>query len=163
MATQTHNPAQVGFASVKLGAATVALAGIGLLAYGTMFLVRNFNGFIELGITADLIDPERDTSAPRIRCPKCHWQPDGSSTWITGAAERADTRRLRAESDAVLVGAGTVRADNPMLTVRNFTPTDAVPAAGLDPLRVVLGRVPPWARDTKSSRSSTTGFADRRG
>jgi hypothetical protein len=55
MATQTHNPAQIGFASVKLGAATVALAGVGLIAYGTMFLIRNFYGFIELGITADLI------------------------------------------------------------------------------------------------------------
>jgi len=55
MATQTHRPAQIGFASVKLGAATVALAGVGLIAYGTMFLIRNFYGFIELGITPDLI------------------------------------------------------------------------------------------------------------
>ena len=55
MATQTHNPAQLGFASLKLGAATVALAGFGLIAYGTMFLIRNFYGFIELGITPDLI------------------------------------------------------------------------------------------------------------
>ena len=45
--------------------------------------------------------------------------PDGTSQWITGDAARADAHRLRAESDAVLVGAGTVRADDPALTVRH--------------------------------------------
>jgi diaminohydroxyphosphoribosylaminopyrimidine deaminase/5-amino-6-(5-phosphoribosylamino)uracil reductase len=64
--------------------------------------------------------------------------PDGTSRWITGDAARADAHRLRAESDAVLVGAGTVRADDPALTVRHV--------AGRDPLRVVLGRAPEGAR-----------------
>lgn len=68
--------------------------------------------------------------------------PDGSSKWITGAEARADTHRLRAESGAIVVGAGTVRADDPSLTVRDFTPpvdTSALGESGLDPLRVVLG------------------------
>jgi diaminohydroxyphosphoribosylaminopyrimidine deaminase/5-amino-6-(5-phosphoribosylamino)uracil reductase len=63
---------------------------------------------------------------------------DGSSRWITGEEARADAHRLRAESDAVIVGAGTVRADDPSLTVRHGV-------AGTDPLRVVLGQAPPGA------------------
>ncbi len=61
MATQTHNPTQVGTPSLKLGAGIVALAGVGLIAYGTMFLIRNFYGFIELGITPDLIGTTAET------------------------------------------------------------------------------------------------------
>lgn len=68
----------------------------------------------------------------------CTAAPDGSSKWITGEAARADAHRLRAESDAVLVGAGTVRADDPSLTVRL--------AEGADPLRVVLGAAPAGAK-----------------
>jgi diaminohydroxyphosphoribosylaminopyrimidine deaminase / 5-amino-6-(5-phosphoribosylamino)uracil reductase len=64
--------------------------------------------------------------------------PDGSSQWITGDEARADAHRLRAESDAVIVGAGTVRADDPSLTVRHVE--------GRDPLRVVLGKAPPGAK-----------------
>ena len=64
---------------------------------------------------------------------------DGSSRWVTGEEARADAHRLRAESDAVIVGAGTVRADNPALTVRH------VPG-GRDPLRVVLGHAPAGAK-----------------
>lgn len=66
---------------------------------------------------------------------------DGSSRWITGEAARQDVHRLRAESDAVLVGVGTVLADDPELTAR--------PPRGEQPLRVVVdrtGRAPANAR-----------------
>jgi diaminohydroxyphosphoribosylaminopyrimidine deaminase/5-amino-6-(5-phosphoribosylamino)uracil reductase len=68
---------------------------------------------------------------------------DGSSRWVTGSAARADAHRLRAESDAVLVGSGTVLADDPHLAVRK-----AQLRRG-QPLRVVLdthARTPPSAR-----------------
>src|SRR5207244_13626207 len=64
---------------------------------------------------------------------------DGSSRWITGQAAREDVHRLRAASDAVVVGAGTALADHPSLTVR-------LPGyRGRQPLRVLVdgaGRVP---------------------
>lgn len=64
--------------------------------------------------------------------------PDGSSRWITGRGARADVHLLRSRSDAVLVGAGTVRSDDPELTVREVE--------GDDPLRVVLGQTGSEAR-----------------
>lgn len=42
----------------------------------------------------------------------------GSSQWITGAKARAEVHRLRLWADAILIGAGTFRADNPSLTAR---------------------------------------------
>ena len=58
---------------------------------------------------------------------------DGSSKWITGEIARKRVHQLRAESDAIVVGAGTVRADDPSLTVRD--------ADGPSPRRIVLGTI----------------------
>lgn len=54
----------------------------------------------------------------------------GDSKWITGDAARADAHRLRDDHDAVLVGVGTVLADDPRLDVRHVE--------GVNPIRVVF-------------------------
>jgi hypothetical protein len=51
MTAQSQVSPQMRTASADLGANVVALAGIGLVGYGIMFLIRNFTGFIELGLT----------------------------------------------------------------------------------------------------------------
>jgi diaminohydroxyphosphoribosylaminopyrimidine deaminase/5-amino-6-(5-phosphoribosylamino)uracil reductase len=69
---------------------------------------------------------------------------DGTSQWITGPEARADVHRLRAERDAILIGTGTLFADDPQLTVR--LPEGEGPVR--QPLRVVMGlrEVPGTAR-----------------
>lgn len=69
--------------------------------------------------------------------------PDGTSQWITGEDARLDAHRLRAESGAILVGAGTVRDDDPSLTVR--LPGSERHVGDIDPVRVVLGSAPAGA------------------
>ncbi len=68
--------------------------------------------------------------------------PDGSSRWVTGEEARADGHRLRSEHDAIIVGSGTVIADDPSLTVR------LAGYRGRQPIRVVFdssGRTPSTA------------------
>ena len=72
----------------------------------------------------------------------------GESRWITGPEARRHVHALRLRSDAVMVGAGTARADDPDLTARGM---GAVP----QPLRVVLSRrldVPPASRLGRTAR-----------
>lgn len=84
--------------------------------------------------------------------------PDGSARWITGAETRLAVHRRRAEAGAVMVGSGTVLADDPQLTAREVE----VPR---QPLRVVLdarGRIIPPRRvfdDAAPTLIATTGNA----
>ena len=71
---------------------------------------------------------------------------DGSSMWITSEAARMDVHAYRSTVDAVIVGVGTVLADNPQLTARNLRDGSL---AIRQPLRVVVdsaGRTPADAR-----------------
>ena len=60
-------------------------------------------------------------------------RPAGETRWITSAASRAHAHRLRAQVDAILIGAETLRADNPRLTLRGVR-------GARQPWRVVLSR-----------------------
>ncbi len=62
---------------------------------------------------------------------------DGSSQWITGPAARADVHRRRAQADAIVVGTGTVLADDPALTAR-----DGERLLPVQPVPVVIGTRP---------------------
>jgi diaminohydroxyphosphoribosylaminopyrimidine deaminase/5-amino-6-(5-phosphoribosylamino)uracil reductase len=71
--------------------------------------------------------------------------PDGSSRWITSDESRADAHLLRGRVDTMMVGVGTVLADDPQLTARDA----AGDAVGRQPLRVVVdahGRTPMSAK-----------------
>ena len=73
----------------------------------------------------------------------------GESRWITGPRARAEVHMMRAQSDAVLVGAGTVRSDDPRLDVRGL---------GLDdvrPVRVVLSGALSLPRDGHLGRTAS--------
>ena len=131
---------------------------------------RGFSALREAGIEID-VGPGAETSSCLIE-PFAKWittgqpfvtlklaasldgkvaAPDGTSRWITGEEARAEVHELRRRVDAVLVGSGTVIADDPALTFR--TPG----LEGDQPLRVVLdssGRTPRTAQIFDGSAST---------
>jgi len=79
-------------------------------------------------------------------------RPRGESRWLTSKAARAFAQRLRATVDAILVGAETIRRDNPRLTVRVGSPRK-------QPWRVILtrsGRLPSQANVFRDSNKGRT-------
>lgn len=79
-------------------------------------------------------------------------RPIGESRWITDTKARRDAHRLRAQVDAILVGAETIRLDNPRLTVRGIR-------GARQPWRVILtasGRLPSAANIFSDAWSSRT-------
>jgi diaminohydroxyphosphoribosylaminopyrimidine deaminase/5-amino-6-(5-phosphoribosylamino)uracil reductase len=77
----------------------------------------------------------------------------GDSKWVTGEASRAFVHELRHAADAILVGAGTIAADDPLLTTRL---TDR---ASKDPTRIILDtrlRTAPTAKVLNPSSAAET-------
>jgi diaminohydroxyphosphoribosylaminopyrimidine deaminase/5-amino-6-(5-phosphoribosylamino)uracil reductase len=76
---------------------------------------------------------------------------EGNSKWITGSAARERVQEMRRRADAIMVGAGTVRADDPSLLPR--------PAEGRRPFRVIMGdNVPQDAKALTDEAAEQTLF-----
>jgi diaminohydroxyphosphoribosylaminopyrimidine deaminase/5-amino-6-(5-phosphoribosylamino)uracil reductase len=77
----------------------------------------------------------------------------GDSKWVTGEAARAFVHELRHAADAIMVGAGTIAADDPLLTAR------LKDRPSKDPIRIVLDarlRIPPTAKVLNHSSPAET-------
>jgi diaminohydroxyphosphoribosylaminopyrimidine deaminase / 5-amino-6-(5-phosphoribosylamino)uracil reductase len=84
----------------------------------------------------------------------------GDSAWVTGEAARLRTHQLRAEAGAVLVGAGTVRADDPLLTARGLAEEPPrITRVVLDP-RLTIGNDSQLVRT--AAQAPVLFFADER-
>ena len=126
------NPAHAGRGVELLRAAGIEVVA-GVLADECGELNVAFNKWIVTGIPFVIAKAALSLDGRLTR-------PPGEGQWLSSAASRADAHRLRASVDAILVGAGTVRADNPRLTVRG------IPGAR-QPWRVVLTRRDPLPKD----------------
>lgn len=76
---------------------------------------------------------------------------DGTSQWITNSDSRARVHRMRAEHDAVLVGVGTVLADDPLLTART------IPLPETQPVRIVADSNLKTPLNSRLVQTSQTG------
>lgn len=155
----------------KTGPCSVALAGAGIArvvigvtdphthAGGGVKTLREAGIDVEVGVRQAEVEAGNIAwlTAVRRRWPYVIWKyaatldgrsaaADGTSMWITSEAARMDVHAHRSTVDAVIVGVGTVLADNPQLTARNLRDGSL---AIRQPLRVVVdseGRTPPDAR-----------------
>jgi diaminohydroxyphosphoribosylaminopyrimidine deaminase/5-amino-6-(5-phosphoribosylamino)uracil reductase len=132
-ASRDPNPRVAGRGAERLRAAGIRVEA-GLLAERADELIESFS--VSIRLRRPFIHLKWAQSLDgRLACR------GGASRWITNSHARAAAHVLRARHDAIMVGAGTLRTDDPALTVRDAPlGTDA---GTLPPLRVVLaGRSP---------------------
>lgn len=128
------NPQHAGRAAKLLRAAGVEVVE-GVLAEECAALNPSFNHWIATGMPWVIAKWAMSLDGRLTR-------PPGEPQWLTSPTARRHAMRLRASVDAILVGAGTVRADDPALTVRGVR-------GARQPWRVVLtrsGALPPSAQ-----------------
>lgn len=119
MAMDDSDPRVAGEGRARLQAAGITVKS-GVLAEEARQLNAGFFKRIETGLPyvtlklATTLDARIATAS-------------GESQWITGPMARLYAHHLRARHDAVLIGAGTARADNPRLTVRGLGPNPPRP------------------------------------
>lgn len=122
------NPAHAGEAVAALQARGIAVAQ-GVRRDETDALIRIFRHWI-------LTQRPYVIAKAGISLDGCLTRPPGESQWLTSSASRRDAQRLRVLTDGMLVGAETIRRDNPRLTVRH----PWVPAGKRPLFRYVLTR-----------------------
>ena len=110
VAATDPNPAHAGRGLQLLAAAGIEVIP-GVLAAEATALNRAFNKWIVTGLPFVIAKCALSVAGRITRLPS-------EGPWLTSERSRADVHRLRAQVDAILIGAGTLRADNPRLTVR---------------------------------------------
>ena len=122
------NPAHAGAADAVLAKAGISVTG-GVLQRECEDLLRPFTKWISRGLPYVIAKAGQSLDGRLTR-------PPGEPQWITSEASRAHAMRLRVRCDAIMIGAETLRKDNPQLTLRG----DGVPADKVQPWRVILSR-----------------------
>jgi diaminohydroxyphosphoribosylaminopyrimidine deaminase / 5-amino-6-(5-phosphoribosylamino)uracil reductase len=124
--TRDPYPAHQGRADHVLAAARIAVTH-GVMEAECKELIRPFSKWIATGLPYVIAKVGQSLDGRITR-------PEGESQWITSDAARAHAMRLRGRVDAIIVGAETVRRDNPRLTLRNLASHQDKP----QPLRVIM-------------------------
>jgi len=110
VAATDPNPCHTGRAYPLLRKAGIQVV-TGVLAGEAEHLNRSFNHWISTGQPWVIAKAALSVDGKLTR-------PKGQGVWLTGEKARRDVHKLRSHCDAILVGAGTARTDNPRLTVR---------------------------------------------
>lgn len=140
------NPVHSGAADELLRAAGINVEG-GVLGEECQRLLAPFTKWITTGLPYVIAKSGQSLDGRITR-------PPGESQWITNEAAREHSMQLRLRCDAIMIGAETLRADNPRLTLRG----DEIPHGKEQPWRVIVtrsGKLP------KKANVFTDKFKDR--